>query len=77
MKLSKKHVGQLFDVQGADGSWCYELIDIKGKELLFYSYGGRHEVDSTKYTDWRPFVPRYNLNKDWVKLGWETARRGK
>jgi hypothetical protein len=77
MKLTKKHIGQLFDVNGGDGSWCYELIDVKGNDLLFYTFAGRHEIDSNKFKDWRPFVPTYHMNKKWVKLGWETGRRSK
>lgn len=77
MKLTKKHIGQLFDVEGGDGSWCYQLIDVKGKDLLFYAFNGRHEIDSTKYTDWRPFVPRYHHNKTWIGYGWKNARRSK
>lgn len=77
MKLTKKHIGQLFDIHGSDGSWCYELIDVKRGELLFYGFGGRHEIEKAGYRDWRPFVPRYHLNKDWIKYGWETGRRAK
>lgn len=77
MRLTKKHIGGLFDTDSGDGSWCYELIDIKGEELLFYSYGDRHEIDSAKYTDWRPFIPQYHRNKKWVGYGWKKARRSK
>lgn len=77
MILTKKHIGRLFDTQGGDGSWAYQLIDIKGKELLFYSVNdGKFEIDSNKYRDWRPFK-RYENN--WpmrhVKLGWKSGRR--
>lgn len=76
MKLTKKNIGQLFDVPGSDGSWCYELIDVKKGELLFHTFGGRHEIESaTRYNDWRPFVPQYYLNKEWVARGWKTGRR--
>lgn len=77
MKLTRKHIGQLFDVHGSDGSWCYELIDVKKGELLFYTMSGRHEIEPATYTDWRPFVPQYHLNKRWVEYGWETARRSR
>lgn len=77
MKLTKKHIGQLFDVRGADGSWCYELIDVKGKDLLFYSFNGKQEIEPNTYTDWRPFVPQYHANREWVKRDWTTARRSK
>lgn len=77
MKLTKKHIGQLFDVKGSDGSWCYELIDIKGKDLLFYAFNGRHEIDSNEFSDWQPFVSRYHKNKIWIGYGWQDARRGR
>ena len=76
MTLTKKHIGKLFDVSGGDGSWCYQLVDIKGKELLFYCFTrGEYEVDTNKYKDWRPFKPTNPWPKEWLKWGWERARR--
>lgn len=77
MKLTKKHIGGLFEIDGSDGSWVYQLIDVKKDELLFYTFGqGRpHEIESASTNDWRPFTPAYHLNKRWVKIGWETGRR--
>lgn len=75
MRLTKKHIGQLFDNHGADGSWCYQLVDVKGKELLFYT-SGRYEIDSNKYADWRLFKP-VKFSKEWIDLGWQTGRRTK
>lgn len=77
MKLTKKHIGQLFDNRGSDGSWAYQLVAIKGKELLFYVLGdSRYEVDSNKYNDWRPFEPQIELHrKDRIVQEWRIARR--
>lgn len=77
MKLNKKHIGQLFDVRGGDGSWCYELIGVKKGELLFYAFNGKHVIDGSINNDWRPFVPQYHCNKRWVKHGWVVAERSK
>lgn len=72
MKLTKKDIGKLFDCAGADGSWAYQLIDIKGKELLFYSFGGDYWAFKHTYTDWRPFVAKeFRTKKD----SWAMARR--
>ena len=76
MKLTKKHLGQLFDNKGADGSWAYQLVDIKKGELLFYVFGshGRYEVDSNDFGDWLHFKPQIRP-KRWDIGAWETARR--
>ena len=75
MKLNKKHIGQLFDNSG-DGSWCYQLVAIKGKELLFHVINtSRYEIDTNRYADWKRFTPRKLWPKDWVKRGWEQGRR--
>lgn len=74
MKLTKKHIGQFFDVKGADGSWYYQLLDIKGKKLLFKSSTGHFEIDTNKLADWRP-VDSLNLpHKEIIKHGWEIGR---
>lgn len=72
MKLNKKHIGQLFDVNGSDGSWYYQLVDIKGDRLLFFC-NDRYEIDTNKYADWRPFKSRFFSKKD-VRNGWKTGR---
>lgn len=79
MKLTKKDIGGLFEIDNSDGSWVYQLIDVKKGELLFYTFSNQHphEIEPASYKDWRPFVPAYHLNKRWVKLGWETGRRSK
>ncbi len=75
MKLTRKHIGKLFD-NDADGSWVYQLIDIKGKELLFYSFTqADYEIDTNKYADWKPFKPRNPWPKEWIKYGWNVGRR--
>jgi len=77
MKLAKKHIGKLFDVDGGDGSWCYLLLDINKKgELLFYSMDSKYEIHTNKYSDWRSFNPQ-KFKKAWIELGWQTGRREK
>jgi hypothetical protein len=76
MKLTKKHIGQLFDNKGSDGSWAYQLVAIKGKELMFYCMStGKYEVDTNKYADWRHFEPQMHIHERWIESQWETARR--
>jgi hypothetical protein len=75
MRLTKRHIGGVFDCRGSDGSWVYQLIDIKGKELLFSVIGTtRYEVDTNKYGDWRPFKPQ-PVDSRRVEWGWKDARR--
>lgn len=78
MKLNKKHIGQLFDVQGSDGSWWYQLVDISRKEYLFLSGNYRWEIESKSRYDWRPFSPQpYKIKKRDVTFGWKHGRRDK
>jgi hypothetical protein len=70
MKLTKKHIGRLFD-NNADGSWIYQLVDIKRGRLLFYSFDGSYIVETNKFADWKFFVPRKPWPQTWIKLGWE------
>ena len=76
MKLAKKHIGRLFDNRGSDGSWAYQLIDIKGRDLLFYVFGSdnRYEIDTNDYSDWRVFQPT-RRDKAWDVGAWYKARR--
>jgi len=76
MNLTKKHIGQLFDNDGSDGSWCYQLVDIKGKKLLFYRMDGTYTIDSNKYSDWKEFKPRNPYPKEWIRYGWSQAKVG-
>lgn len=71
MRLNKKHIGQLFDVQGSDGSWYYQLVAVKGNRLLFYS-NDKWEIDTNKYHDWRRFKSR-TFSKKEIRHGWETG----
>lgn len=73
MRLSKKHIGQLFDTVGGDGSWVYELIDIKKGKNLFYSFDGTYYSDPNKMSDWRPFKTQ-KFPKNWVHFGWCIAK---
>jgi hypothetical protein len=75
MKLTKKHIGGLFDVDGGDGSWCYQLIDVTRKDLLFYKFDGKYYIEArNKYHDWRKFIPK-KFPKTWIKTGWNTGIR--
>lgn len=74
MKLTKKHIGGLFDVTGSDGSWAYMLIDIKKGEALFYSIGGDFWALKNVHNDWRTFEPREFRSKE---EAWKMARREK
>lgn len=76
MKLTSKHVGGLFDVPGSDGSWAYQLIDIKKGKLLFYVFGSnpsRYESESIRNNDWQIFKPQVR-NPRWDTGAWEQAR---
>ncbi len=74
MKLFKKHIGQVFDVAGGDGSWWYRLIDVKKKRLLFQDNSGRYWIeDQNKYHDWRNIDDQ--VHKVLVKEGWKTGRQ--
>lgn len=74
MKLTKKHIGGVFDVRGSDGSWAYVLVDIKGKEALFYSIGGDFWALENKWDDWRPYKPQEFRTRE---EAWKMARREK
>lgn len=74
MKLNRKHIGQLFDNHGADGSWCYQLVAIKRGRLLFYDFHGGYVLDSNKYADWRHFQPVNPFPANWIKYGWTIAK---
>jgi len=75
MKLSKKHIGQLFDCEGGDGSWCWLLLDVKGKDLLFYSMSGKFWIDNNKYGDWRRFSGDVAVGQSWTDKGWKQAKK--
>ncbi len=75
MKLSKKNIGQLFDVEDSDGSWVYQLIDIKDGWLLFYDFHGGYMKERVgENADWRPFNPTKPWPKNWIGYGWIIAR---
>lgn len=77
MKLSRKHIGQLFD-NGGDGSWVYQLVAINRTHLLFYDFHGSYVKEKRgRYNDWRPFKPAHPWPKDWTEFGWETAEEDK
>lgn len=79
MRLTKKHIGQLFDIDHGDGSWLYQLMDVKDGKLLFYSFSATgYEIEpQNKYDDWRPFNPQTWWSKAHVKMGWNIAKRTK
>lgn len=74
MKLSKKHIGQVFDVRGGDGSWHYILLDKKKDDLLFYTSNGKYTIDTNKYSDWQPFKAVAD-DKAALFLAWELAKQ--
>ena len=77
MKLTRKHIGKLIYVSGSDGSWAYQLLDIKEGEVLFYDLGGKFEIaPQHKYDDWAFFKPATDYKK-WIEYGWKTGRREK
>jgi len=73
MKLTQKHIGQLVD-NGSDGSWVYQLVDIKKGRLLFYAFDGTYVIDTNKFQDWRLFKPLKQFPKTWIQQGWEIPR---
>lgn len=76
MKLTRKHIGGLFDNEGGDGSWAYQLVDVKKGWLLFSVVGEplRYEADKQIWHDWRPFKSQSPTRSE-ITRGWETARR--
>jgi hypothetical protein len=75
MKLTRKHIGKLIHVSGSDGSWAYQLLDIKNGEVLFYDLGGKFEIaPQNKYDDWAFFKPATDY-KEWIEYGWKSGRR--
>lgn len=75
MRLTKKHIGQCFDTRGGDGSWCYQLLDIKGKKLLFYSWPSeRFEIDTNRLNDWRAVSQFKKFSDKQINKAWKTAR---
>jgi len=63
MKLTRKHIGQLFDNHG-DGSWVYLLVDLTKDWLFFYCFANaEYTVIATKENfDWTPFNPRLDFH---------------
>lgn len=76
MKLTKKHIGKLF-TNGGDGSWVYQLVDIKKGKLLFYSFDNKYAIETNKFADWEHFKSRNPFPKEWTKRGWDRARRSR
>lgn len=76
MKLSKKHIGKLFDNHGADGSWAYQLVDIRAGWLLFNVVGDslRYEAEPNTYADWRVFKPQQPMKGE-IEEAWASARK--
>jgi hypothetical protein len=74
VKLTKKHIGGLFDVQNSDGTWFYQLLDVSRCELLFRDMDGKYEIESRRHSDWRIFTPTKFTAKN-VAEGWKTGRR--
>lgn len=77
MKLTKKNIGQLFDCTGGDGSWCFRLLDIRGKDLLFYALDGKYWIMPNKDNDWRHPLTYDKLPKKELDMLWGRATRDK
>lgn len=74
MKLTKKDIGGLFDVNGGDGSYILRLCGIKKGVLLFYSYGSDYYcIDSAKASDYRRYNPE-QWEDEWTKRGWKNYK---
>lgn len=80
MKLTKKHIGKLV-TNGDDGSWVYQVVDVKKGYILFYGFGSSavgedpyYKEQVGKWDDWHLFIPRKLWPKKWVQLGWKTAK---
>lgn len=78
MKLTKRHIGGLFTCAGADGSWVYQLIDIKQGWLLFYNFGSAnipyYKEKVGQHKDWFKFVPLNPWPNNWLEYGWKDAK---
>lgn len=74
MKLTKKHIGGLFSV-GGDGSWTYQLVDVKDGWLLFYGFDCEYFKERVgEHDDWERFKPRKPWPKNWKEYGWTIAK---
>ncbi len=74
MKLKRKHIGRLFNTKGADGTWVYQLVDIKDGWLLFYNFErGFWKERYGEYKDWQEFEPVKKWPKEWKQKGWDNA----
>ena len=74
MKLLKKHIGLVFDVEGGDGSWWFRLLAIKKRRLLFQDSQGKYWIESQdRFHDWRPIDEQ--VHKALVKEGREEGRQ--
>ena len=74
MKLIKKHIGQVFEVDGSDGSWWYRLLDIKRGKLLFQDNDGNYWVEKqSKHHDWRSIDDL--VHNSLIKEGWKKVRQ--
>lgn len=75
MKLTKKHVGSLFNVEGSDGSWVYQLVAVSRTHLLFYDFHGTYVKERKgEHKDWLQFEPTNPWPESWVKYGWLGAK---
>ncbi len=75
MKLTKKHIGKIFNNIFAYKSWIYQLVDIKREKLLFYSFNSNTFMQSTNKSDsWRYFKPVDIIKVPWGKHGWEISK---
>lgn len=75
MKLTRKHIGQLFDTTSGDGTWCIQLLDVDGAYILFNDYGtDKYWIQHNRFKDWTKFEPKQKTRKE-VRELWKTATR--
>jgi hypothetical protein len=73
MKLTKKHIGGLYNTKESDGSWVYQLVDVQDGWLLFYTFNGKFWKERVgAHKDWQRFARPPWLRKD-KQEGWEEA----
>lgn len=73
MRLTKKHINQLFTVGDPDGSWAYHLVDVKNGKLLFYDVGSGDFLIESQFTDdWIPYQPLIGWTS--ISKAWKRAK---
>ena len=74
MKLNRKHIGGLFHIDSSDGSWVYQLVDVKDGWLLFYEFDGDYYKEKAGADDWVRFKPHSPWPENQLRYGWLSAK---